>query len=758
MNKRWISTILSVTLLSMVLGQPIAAAENQALFASKNDTDVSVKAPSSTESDSDERLVDEPANGQMAGVSQFSQGVQTQSEWQENAQAALSAIAEEREIMALVYLSDEYPVRVSPSYESEVVVTVLSGQQVNILNWVMDDEGENWEYVSLEYNGQQLSGYVPRAYLACSDSRFLKWEEQYGTNPGKPMTYSTISGEKTYPDIEQFPESYQPALLALKEKHPNWTFVVMKTTLDWNTVIYNEMQGGKSLVHKSMKEWMKDGLYDTVNWYYATEEALKLYMDPRNHLAEDAIFQFEQLTYNEEYHTQEAVVSFLNNTFMRSYNEDGSINYAPKTIMTYAWIFFAIGSEDIRKVSPFHLVARVLQEQGTGTSPLISGTYKGYEGYYNYFNIGASGTTNQQVIENGLKYAKEHDWNNAYHSILGGADFISANYIRKGQDTLYLEKYNVNPNGAYKPYTHQYMQNISAPTTEALSIKKLYQNAGALDSPFVFKIPVYENMPQEVCGIPKETTDVSLTLPAGYTDTTVWLDGVAYKGEMRDGKLVVHAPDANAKTAVVYQYNDKGVPVNMYVWSLRYNGLFYKVTAEPGLENLLSYHGFSIRITGKSGIRFKTGISTTLRASLISSGVNGYTLKEYGTLVMNNANREQYAMVKGGTKVASGMAYGKDSSGKHQDVIFETVGDRYRYTSVLVGMPPEQYKTEYAFRGYAVLEKDGKQVVIYGPVVAKSIYALANQLLEQGSYAEGSSAYEFIQQLIRDADNTEKKE
>lgn len=749
---------MSVALLSMTISQPGFAKENMAFFAPKNDTDVSVKVSLGTESDSDERIIDELVNREMAGVSQLYQVLQTQSEWQEEAQAALSAIAEEREIMALVYLSDEYPIRVMPSYDSEVVVTVLSGQQVNILNWVMDDEGENWEYVCLEYNGRQFSGYVPRAYLACSDSRFLEWEKQCGTNPGKPMTYSAISGITTYPDIEQFPESYQPALLALKEKHPNWTFVVMKTTLDWETVIYNEMQGGKSLVHKSMPEWMKDGLYDTGNWYFATEEALKLYMDPRNHLAENAIFQFEQLTYNEEYHTQEAVESFLNNTFMRSYNSDGSINCAPKTVMTYAHIFWAIGRDEGLQVSPFHLVARVLQEQGAGTSPLISGTYPGYEGYYNYFNVGASGTTNQQVIESGLKYAKEHNWRGAYYSILGGADFISANYIRKGQDTLYLEKYNVNPNGTYNPYTHQYMQNISAPTTEAQSIKKLYESAGALDSPFVFKIPVYENMPQEVCGIPEETTDVSLTLPAGYGDTTVWLDGVPYQGEMQDGKLVVHAPDANAKTAVVYQYNDNGIPVNMYVWSLRYNGIFYKATAEPELENLLSYHGFSIRITGKSGIRFKTGISTTLRDALASTGVNGYTLKEYGTLVMNNLNREQYAMVKDGTKVAGGVAYGTDSSGNHQDVIFETTGGRYRYTSVLVGMPPEQYKTEYAFRGYAVLEKDGKQVVIYGPVVAKSIYALANQLLEQGSYAEGSSAYEFLQQLISDADDTEKKE
>lgn len=58
----------------------------------------------------------------------------------------------------------------------------------------------------------------------------------------------------------------------------------------------------------------------------------------------------------------------------------------------------------------------------------------------------------------------------------------------------------------------------------------------------------------------------------------------------------------------------------------------------------------SIRITGKAGIRFKTGISTDLRAQLLGNGVNGYHLKEYGTLVMNNANRTSYPMIKGGEK------------------------------------------------------------------------------------------------------------
>lgn len=667
---------------------------------------------------------------------------------------ALGEIAAEREIMALVYLADEYPLRTEPSHEGGVAVTVLSGQQVNILDVYLDENYEVWEYVWLECEGNVYYGYIPRTYLAVSDARFLSWEDTYGMNPGSSLYAVDENGQTVYKDIEQFPASYRAALTELKQQHPSWTFVKMNTTLDWNDVIYNELQGGRSLAHKSLPDWAKDGLYDTGNWYYATEAAVKVYMDPRNNLSESAIFQFEQLTYNEECHTLEALQSFLNNTFMNDSKPAPGLDK-----LTFAELFWIFGKEDCRKVSPFHLAARVLQEQGQGTSPLISGTFPGYEGYYNYFNIGATGKTNQEVYENGLKYAKDHGWNSAYFAIRDGADFISANYIRKGQDTLYLQKFNVNPKGEHKPYTHQYMQNISAPKSEAQSIKKLYAGAGALESPFVFKIPVYENMPAAPCAAPGseqeppvETLDVVLELPEGYSDSTVWLDGRAYEGTLSEGTVTVTAADKDAATAIVYKYSESGVPMGMYVWRLNYSAGSYLASPEPELADLLTYHGFSIRITGKSGIRFKSGISAELRDRLVSGSANGYRLLEYGTLVMNNVNRDQYPMVKGGAKVQSGMAYGADGNGGFTDVVYETVDGRHRYTSVLVGMPAAQYKTEFAFRGYIILEKGGEQVILYGPPVARSIYSLAEQLLAKGSYEQGSAAYEFLVKLISDAE------
>ena len=63
-------------------------------------------------------------------------------------------------------------------------------------------------------------------------------------------------------------------------------------------------------------------------------------------------------------------------------------------------------------------------------------------------------------------------------------------------------------------------------TTEAQKIRKLYASANSVESTFVFKIPVFENMPARPCAVPgtegpvEETFDITLALPAGYDDTT----------------------------------------------------------------------------------------------------------------------------------------------------------------------------------------------------------------------------------------------
>lgn len=169
--------------------------------------------------------------------------------------------------------------------------------------------------------------------------------------------------------------------------------------------------------------------------------------------------------------------------------------------MTYGQLFMQIGEE--LNISPYTLASRVRQEQGTaGTSELISGTVPGYEGYYNYFNIQAYGTTREEIIINGMEEAKTNGWDSRYKAILGGATTLGQGYIWKGQDTLYLQKFDVEGE-YYGYYWHQYMQNLLAATSEGYNVYLAYRDMDALDEAFIFRIPVYNNMPAAAC--PKPT-------------------------------------------------------------------------------------------------------------------------------------------------------------------------------------------------------------------------------------------------------------
>lgn len=403
-------------------------------------------------------------------------------------QEQLQQILDSRVVMATVYLTEEYAVRRSPDETAEIVGELPSGSQV-LIRGARLAEGIVWYEVTFAVNDVESQGYIEAANLVSADADFRSWEEQVAAAHGECAEDLVRSGNE---DILSFPESYRAALVQLKAAHPNWTFVPMRTNLNWSDVVDAEMQNNRSWVYRTKGDGWKAEPAAQNGWYIASRSAVEYCLDPRNFTSDPYIFMFEQLTYNAQNHTEAAVQNILNGSFM-----EGEV---PGEGTTYAQAFYNIGNS--LGVSPFHLACRVYQEQGTsGTSPLISGTYPGYEGYYNYYNIGASGGSEETIYVNGLTTAKNKGWDTRLKSLSGGAEFISKNYILKGQDTLYLQKFDVDAsyNGLY---SHQYQQNITAPMSEGSQIRTAYNRAGALENPFVFKIPVYNNMPASACPSP----------------------------------------------------------------------------------------------------------------------------------------------------------------------------------------------------------------------------------------------------------------
>lgn len=296
--------------------------------------------------------------------------------------------------------------------------------------------------------------------------------------------------------------------------------------MDWSEVIIAESTRyhGRNVVPSTRADAWKCACNKTVEdvWKCASTAAVAYYMDPRNSLNENYIFQFEQLTYDKKNQTKEGVELILKPC---NYTQ-GKVTYYDskgnkKTLdKTYVDVIMEASKE--YNISPYHLASRIRQEQGAGNAgSMISGTWTGgngnYKGLYNFFNICAYG---KNIVQNGLKYAKSQGWTDPEKSIKGGAKILASGYISIGQDTLYLEKFDV-VNGGDGYYSHQYMTNVSASRTEGYTIRNTYTDMGLLssESKIKFKIPVYKNMPKQIC--PQPGTERPVTQDVEITENKV---------------------------------------------------------------------------------------------------------------------------------------------------------------------------------------------------------------------------------------------
>lgn len=531
------------------------AAENEGTAGNEEATEnEETKSAQDEESGDETETLGESLSDNSVSVNTISENA-PEDELQElicKAEEAFRALTKEKERMALLYHCDSYTVRTQPQTESAAAAELEVGETLYISD-IEITEDQVWYDAAFWQYGEEKRGFIQSYYLAYADEEWRSWEEnyllpilEYEAGRYGMSAQGMLQAETDDSDIEAFPSSYQSKLSALKAEHSNWTFVPMKTNLDFTTSVQKEM-GVKSLIQSTAankeKGWVGDACPSESGWYYATQEAVAYHMNPVNFLLTDYVFMFEQLTFNSSYHTQEAVQKFLDGTFMK-----GTLSDDEKQ-RTYAQAFYEIGQS--RKLSPIHLASRVYQEQGEGKSGLISGTYSGYEGYYNYFNVKASGSSTAEKIKNGLAYAKEQGWNTRYKSLEGGAATIGNNYILKAQDTIYLEKFNVSESSPYGVYEHQYMQNIQAPRSEAYSTKKMYAEAGSLNSPFVFKIPVYNNMPggsglvldQKTLKLNKgESAELSYSFDGvkGVNTKAEWSSEDASVASVEDGVVTAH--------------------------------------------------------------------------------------------------------------------------------------------------------------------------------------------------------------------------
>lgn len=414
-------------------------------------------------------------------------------------------------------------VRKLPSTTSSVLMRIPKKTKV-----IVHSTSGDWYNITVTYNGKTVTGYVAKEYITIDGTVDNSNQENQNTNTDNTTNTSTpVTDAEFETMLAAFPESYKPAIRNLRASYPNWRFIAVNTNLDWATVIANESVVGRNVIQSNYPkgtatlaplsylstqpgayDWSKDKYHvkDGSNWYSANSAIISYYMDPRNFLNDTDIFQFEALAFDQ---TQSSTVvqSILNNTFMSgNYSVlDSATNQTVTGAYTQAFMDAGKGA----LANPYFLASRSKQEVGVNGSAATSGVYKGYEGIYNYYNIGAY--DGGDAVAKGLLWAKGgtagattygRPWTNPYKSIVGGAQYIAANYINVGQNTLYFQKFNVVPTNPAYVYLHQYMTNVQAPYAEGRTTRNAYSTLGILGDSMVFYIPYYNNMPETPCAPP----------------------------------------------------------------------------------------------------------------------------------------------------------------------------------------------------------------------------------------------------------------
>lgn len=511
--------------------------------------------------------------------------------------------------------ADAVNIRSGPGTGYNLLGKVVSGFRLDVVGQENDDSGNVW--YNFVFDGK--SAYIRNDFIR------LNPDYVYDENFENQLIN------------QNFPENYKVYLRELHQIYPNWIFNAQFVNTDFATAVSEELTGTRTLVsataissHKSTDSGKYDWNtskwpgFDGSYWNAASKEITEYYMDPRNFLSENSIFQFEKHTFNQNFQSRDGLYQMIKGTFLDSYvdcggltsngmqnlsntinsvdevvpiienqntnsneqvvekQDDGNViviggpptgtnayseldafsnvigpgasiptkintdssnvvgpgiangeyssinnntyqsspmaqntnfantdsegsvqfTYLPKG--QYHMVDLIYNACSQANVNPYAFAAMILQEQGAdGKTDAVSGTNSKFPGNYNYININAAFGNGLTATENGLLYvatAGTHGrpWNTKEKGIYGAASYYSSCYVQQGQDTFYLKKWNVQGDNMYK---HQFMTNVEGGAKEGYILSTSYTNE-LKSAGHEFKIPVYNNMPENNCPYP----------------------------------------------------------------------------------------------------------------------------------------------------------------------------------------------------------------------------------------------------------------
>ena len=537
--------------------------------------------------------------------------------------------------------------------DNDVAGLIPTGAVFDITSEEYDQEGNIW--LGVEYNG--VTGYI-LAELAVEstdqpddeqdeeDDGIITADHDSGTASQPSWSGRVQSEEEFETQLAAFPESYRDSLRRIHAEYPNYTFSADYINMDFEKLV--DAQIGKKVSAYYAASWkaMYDesfGYYENYDWdtgewmnsegdfTYASREIIAHFIDPRNFLDTRDIYMFMRQSYSPE-QTIDDLRSIIAGSFLsQGYIPDDEEN-DQRLNGDYAAVLMEAAA--ISGSSPFVLAASILLEHGySGTTPLISGYYEAndgtvYEGYYNFFDIGATGGDSDNVIQNGLEYAMDAGWNSRYLSIVDGAIWITDSYINNGQDTYYYKEYNV-INGE-EDLWHQFSTGVmTAYSSSAILRNTLSDNRyAALD----FRIPVYENMPEEPVHEPDYNDNLN-----NYYFTDMQAAGLEPEFSMANRNYTMTVTDDTVLNIAVPQ------------WAQYEGDSSYALHAG---ENIVSLD-----------VRSQTGYLRTYKISITSSGDHTLTVRTFEGNRLKITDSDQESTETVSEEVYNGAVLPGDANG-----------------------------------------------------------------------------------------------
>ncbi|NRG47914.1 glucosaminidase domain-containing protein, partial [Bacillus sp. CRN 9] len=387
---------------------------------------------------------------------------------------------------------------------------------------------DNWYFINFQINGKWEKGYIEAKYV----QKFItsKTEETVVTSKNNVITYSRpstlgvkletyskagsvlkvnkitdywyetkvkVNGkeEKGYLSSNQFkkiPVEYQTKSynltlndavniqMRLTNPPPMTDLRLMSSNLLRNNDVdlsYNIGNGAPAALN-----------IQPFSFNSATRDQVKQYMDPNNFKTTDiSYYQFLKLGTPTQLNEKE-----VNDVILKGKG----------VLQGKAASFIQAGKN--HSINEAYLISHALLETGNGQSNLATGVKivvdsknqfvrvanasdKNTKTVYNMYGIGA---IDNNALVGGARTAWNNGWTSVDSAIIGGAKFVSNNYIHAGQDTLYKMRWNPNAMEKYGYATHQYASDIAWAVKQTTRMADMY--AQLTKYKLVFEVPKYK--------------------------------------------------------------------------------------------------------------------------------------------------------------------------------------------------------------------------------------------------------------------------